>query len=508
MVARSIYAETMLMGQKIDRENLTDEDYRLFSDRLQHCLEAMETLLKNREFGQGERSLGAELEVTIIDADGRPLPVSQEALGPDLDPRIQPEVTRFSMEFNLDPVAARGNPFTRIQEQLSSGISLMGQATAPHGGSIAAVGILPTLQREDLGEEVITRLPRYNLLAKSLRSKRQASFQINISGEEQLLTTSNSVVLEGSNTSLQLHLRVAPEDFPATFNAAQLVTPLALAISGNSPYFLGCRLWDETRIALFKQSVDSRSTAPVAWRRAARVPFGYGWVRNNVLEQFAESVLLFEPILPICSELDPREEVAAGRVPALSELAMHQSTIWQWNRAIFDPALGGHFRLELRALPSGPTPVDMAANSAFLLGATVGWANRMQSMLPGFPFQYAEYNFYRAAQAGLDAKLLWPTRKPVSPGERPVNELILENLAIAQEGLDMMGVDSFESRGLMNIIRQRCENGINGARWQSARVKQLEAHGSRQEALQAMLRDYQELAQAGAPLHQWPLTTD
>lgn len=492
------------MGQKIDRENLTDEDYRLFSERLQHCLQAMETLLQKKDFGQGECSVGAELEVTIIDAHGHPLPISQEALGPNLDPRIQPEVTRFSLEFNLDPVAARGTPFGNIQEQLSSGIALMSQAAAPHGGAISAIGILPTLQREDLGEEVITNLPRYRLLAKTLRSKRQASFQININGEEQLLTTSNTVVLEGSNTSLQLHLRVAPEEFPATFNAAQMVTPLALAISGNSPYFLGCRLWDETRIALFKQSVDSRSTAPVAWRRAARVPFGYGWVRNSVLEQFAESVMLFEPILPICSELDPREEVAAGRVPALSELAMHQSTIWQWNRAIFDPALGGHFRLELRALPSGPTPVDMAANSAFLLGATVGWASRMQSILPGFPFQYAEYNFYRAAQAGLDARLLWPSRQPVSPRERPVTELILENLAIAQEGLDMMGVDSAESRALLSIIRQRCERGINGSRWQSAQVKQLEKQGSREEALQAMLHRYQDLARQGNPLHQWP----
>ena len=78
------------MGQKIDRENLTDEDYRLFSERLHHCLQAMETLLQKKDFGQGECSLGAELEVTIIDANGRPLPVSHEALGPELDHRIQP----------------------------------------------------------------------------------------------------------------------------------------------------------------------------------------------------------------------------------------------------------------------------------------------------------------------------------------------------------------------------------------------------------------------------------
>jgi hypothetical protein len=35
-------------------------------------------------------------------------------------------------------------------------------------------------------------------------------------------------------------------------------------------------------------------------------------------------------------------------------LARHQSTVWRWNRAIYDPALGGHLRIEMRALPAGP----------------------------------------------------------------------------------------------------------------------------------------------------------
>ena len=32
----------------------------------------------------------------------------------------------------------------------------------------------------------------------------------------------------------------------------------ALAVAGNSPTFLGHRLWEETRVALFKQAVDDR----------------------------------------------------------------------------------------------------------------------------------------------------------------------------------------------------------------------------------------------------------
>jgi hypothetical protein len=54
-------------------------------------------------------------------------------------------------------------------------------------------------------------------------------------------------------------------------------------------------------------------------------------------------------------------------VPALEELRLHQGTVWRWNRAIYDPAEGGHLRIEMRALPAGPTVIDMLANAAFLL---------------------------------------------------------------------------------------------------------------------------------------------
>ena len=82
---------------------------------------------------------------------------------------------------------------------------------------------------------------------------RQAPFEININGPDHLVTTSDSVTLEGANASFQVHLRIDPKRFADTFNAAQLVTPLAVAIGANSPLFLGHRLWDETRLALFKQ---------------------------------------------------------------------------------------------------------------------------------------------------------------------------------------------------------------------------------------------------------------
>jgi len=492
------------MGLDIDREDFGEADFERFARRLQQSLKILRTLLARPDFGRRPCHLGAELEVFIVDAEGKPLPINRKVLASQVDTRVQLEVDRFNLEYNLDPVPFRGQPFSRLQAQLSEALNALDQAAGAHGGQVAAIGILPTLTSDDLQGHALTDLPRYRALAAGIRRLRKAPFQININGEEQLVTVCDSVTLEGGNTSMQLHLCVEPVRFADTFNAAQLVTPLALAVAANSPVFLGRRLWDETRIALFKQAVDSRQPGPVEWRRAARVPFGHGWARVGALELFAESVMLFPPLIPACADSDPEQELRAGKMPDLHELRLHQSTVWQWNRPIFDPQDGGHLRIEFRALPSGPTAMDMAANAAYLLGLTMGWRDRLPDLLPGFPFQYAEYNFYRAAQHGLDAQLVWPSAEPVSPRERSVREIIMETLPIAAEGLAAMGVDEEEITGTLGIIRERCELGINPARWQSQVLRAYDRNMPRPQALKCLLADYQRNARSGLPLHRWP----
>jgi hypothetical protein len=181
-----------------------------------------------------------------------------------------------------------------------------------------------------------------------------------------------------------------------------------LAVAGNSPTFLGHRLWEETRVALFKQAVDDRDAAGRSSRRVSRVAFGTGWTTAGALELLAESARLHEPVLPVLGPERPLALVEAGRLPALDELRLHQGTVWRWNRAIYDPAAGGHLRIELRALPAGPTVVDMLANAAFALGLTLALAPEAGRWTRRLAFQQAHHNFYRAAQLGLGPS--WPGR--------------------------------------------------------------------------------------------------
>ena len=98
-----------------------------------------------------------------------------------------------------------------------------------------------------------------------------------------------------------MHLRVAPGDFTRVYNAVQLATAPALAVAGNSPTFLGHRLWAETRVALFKQSVEDRDSRGPR-RGPPRTALGTGWLRDGALELFTESVRRHEPLLPFVSD--------------------------------------------------------------------------------------------------------------------------------------------------------------------------------------------------------------
>jgi hypothetical protein len=226
-------------------------------------------------------------------------------------------------------------------------------------------------------------------------------------------------------------------------------------------------------------------------------------VRAGAYELFAESVALHEPILPMCGPEDPLACVRGGGAPSLQELRIHQGTVWRWNRAVYDAAGGGHVRIELRALPSGPTVADMTANAAFLLGLTLGLAPQAKELLHRLTFGHARRNFYLAARHGLDAELLWPT--PTSPSPQPfcARDLVQRLLPVAERGLLAGGVDAREVAERLEIIARRADRGVTGARWQRRALAAFEATRERPDALAAMFAQYRAEADRGRPVHEW-----
>jgi hypothetical protein len=491
------------MGIEIDRTEFDDGDVERFSERLHAGLAVLDELLRRPGFGAGAPSIGAELELYLIDQRGRPLPINRAVLAAGLDPGVTLELDQFNLEFNSRPVALAGRPFCALGAQFESALECIDGAAARHGGRVVPIGILPTLVAEDLQSSAMTESKRYRALSAGMRRLRQAPFQVTIEDEESVHVSCDDVTLEGANTSLQLHLRVTPENFARTYNAAQMATAPALAAATNSPIFLGRRLWEETRVALYPQASDERAAAE-AWR-PARVSFGHGWVRDGAHELFAQNVALHLPLLPVVGEEDPQRVLEGGGVPRLDELRLHNGTVWHWNRAVYDPVEGGHLRVELRALPAGPTVRDMLANAAFLLGLTLGLAPSADRLVTALPFEHAKANFIRAAQRGLDALLLWPSESPPSPRTVRASDLIPQLIPIARRGLTANGVDAEEADRLLGLFQTRVSCRMTGARWQKRVLSGLEKGLTRDAALAAMLERYVACAHAGSPVHCWPV---
>ncbi|MCB9725730.1 MAG: glutamate--cysteine ligase [Spirochaetaceae bacterium] len=493
------------MGIEIDRTEFDDEDRARFARRLGDSLEVLEALLARPGFGAGEATLGAELEVSLVGPDDRARPRNVEVLRESVDPRLTVELDRFNLEANLAYGPLAGASFTRLIDECHDCLAELERACALHGVRPAMIGILPTLSREELEGDAMTSSLRYEALSRALRGLRDAPFSLDIHGEDILRLDCEDVTFEGAATSFQLHLRVAPDDFARVYDAIQLATPAALALGANSPTFLGHRLWDETRIALFKQAVDHRAERGRDGR-PARVSFGTSWTPDP-LELFREPVLGHPPLLPVLDVEEPREALAGPGAPGLRELRLHQGTVWRWNRAIYDPAGGGHLRIEMRALPAGPSVIDMVASAAFLIGLGLDTAARDEAgeWRRTTPFERVHADFYRAARQGVDVELEWPAALGGSGDAEPLRRLAPKLLARAEAGLLRAGVDAGDASRLLAIVERRAGTGQTAAVWQRRALAAAERTRPRAEAIAAMFRAYLERSRSGEPVDRWSL---
>jgi hypothetical protein len=159
----------------------------------------------------------------------------------------------------------------------------------------------------------------------------------------------------------------------------------------------------------------------------------------------------------------------------------------------------------MRALPAGPTVIDMLANAAFLIGLTRWLATQDERWTYRLSFERAEHGFYRAAQHGLAAQLTWPFGDNGRLRTLPAAKLVPELLPAAREGLMDAAVAAGEADHLLGVIAARVTTGQTGAVWQRRMLALLEPQLGREHALAAMLERYLECAATDQPVHSWPI---
>ncbi len=492
------------MGEHSVRRDAKPSVLREFTNHLMRDVRALELMLHEDMFETGVRRIGAEQELFMVDERGEPAPVIEQVLEQNTDERIVTELTKFNVEFNMDPLQYGDDCFEQMEAATSELIEEVRGLTRQVDSEIAMTGILPTANLSDFALDYMTPRPRYYALNDALSRLRGGPGQYQIRGIDELFVKHDSIMLEGCNTSFQTHFQVSPEEFPRYYNIAQVVAAPCLAAATNSPLLFGKRLWRETRIALFQQAVDTRSSNLYLREMSPRVHFGTSWVEDSVMEIFKEDISRFRVLLTTELDEDPLRTLEAGGVPNLMALQLHNGTVYRWNRACYGITDGKpHLRIENRVLPSGPTVVDEIANAVFWYGLVAGLADEYRDVSEHIEFYEARYNFNAAARNGLASQFKW-----LDGSNRPAHELILDTLIPrAEKGLENSGINSEDIDRYLGIIQRRVETQQTGSEWQLDSLARMAEVGSRAERLGALTRAMVERQKEGNPVHEWPLAT-
>ena len=242
---------------------------------------------------------GMEVELNLIDGEGHPALRNSEVLAQIDDPAFVQELGRFNLEINVPPRSLAGDGAVRYEAEVRDQLNAANERAHEVGAGMVMIGILPTLHPDQLTHEAISSNPRYALLNEQMLLARGEDLHIDIrGGPETLETWTDSIAPEAACTSVQFHLQVSPDDFAQSWNAAQALAAVQVALGANSPYFLGQELWRETRIAVFTQATDTRPAELKAQGVRPRVWFGERWI-TSVFDLFEENTTYFPALLPV-----------------------------------------------------------------------------------------------------------------------------------------------------------------------------------------------------------------
>lgn len=476
------------MGAETKLSHYTEKDFQNFREKLDEETQLLKSWFDNKVFLRGEHKTGIELEAWLADENMLPDPYADDFLKKLNNKQVVPEVAKFNFEINSSPFDLSGKVFSNLENEMKNLWRECSDQAKKDNKNAVLIGTLPTLRPHMLGLEQLSSLNRYALMNKRVMDLRGGEpLYIRLEGRDNLYMYMDSVIAECAATSLQIHLGVNQEDAKRYYNASTLASPFLIALSANSPYFFGKELWDESRIAIFEQSVSIENRLPNG-KHLSRVTLGNKYVENSLFELFEENSQDY-PIL--LAEINK-----TASVEKMSHLQLHNGTIWRWTRPIIGCDGNGkpHLRIEQRTPSSGPTIADSTANSMFFIGLVDYFAKMENAPENIISFDEAVHNFYKASRLSFYAKVRW-----IDGELHDIKDLLRYQIfPFVKKALLERGIDSAEVEHYMDgIIMERLKKGVNGAIWQKAFVH---THGKR---FQELLEVYTKNQEVGKPVHLW-----
>ena len=476
----------------------TKKDRANYIHHILNDIEALDLMIERELFEEGTLRIGAEQELCLVNENFLPASRSIEVLDSIDDPHFTTEIGNYNLEINLDVLELKSDCFSKLHKHLDSLLEKAKQVAAKKDIKLVLTGILPSLSVSDVDEENITNLKRYELLNEIIKRHRNQSFNIHIKGVDELNLLHDSVMLEGCNTSFQMHLQLNPKDFVDNYNWAQAIAGPILSICTNSPLLFGKELWRETRIALFTQSIDTRANSYLLNEKQARVSFGHKWHTGSVSDIFKDNISRYRSFITTNFSKDSVDMINNNETPKLSALRLHNGTVYPWNRVCYGTYNGKpNLRIENRYIPAGPTTTDEIANLMFWVGVMLGKPKKFNNIHTQWDFKDVKTNFFNAARYGMATQFYW-NGAFISSHELILNELI----PMAYKGLHSVGITQKDTEYYLKVIKDRVE-GTNGSEWIIRNYRQLQKKFKPFEAMQVLTANMYKKQEKGYPVSTW-----
>ena len=478
----------------------TQQDRFHYMNHLLKDLKALEQMLDHSIIENDVKRVGAEQEFCITDERFMPLGIGLKLLDNLSDSNFTTEIGNYNLEVNLDPLILGGRCFSTLHLNLREKLQKAQEEAQKFKANIVLTGILPTISAKDISLENMTPVSRYAILNEAIKESRKQDFSIHIRGADEFNLLHDSVMLEGCNTSFQMHLQISPDEFVDSYNWAQAISGPVLASATNSPLLFGKELWAETRIALFTQSVDTRARSNLLNHKHSRVSFGSDWHKGSVVDIFKENVFGYRSLLTSEYILDSVEMLEKNEIPQLKALSLHNGTVYRWNRPCYGVYNNKpHLRIENRYIPAGPTMIDEIANMVFWVGLMLAKPDNMDEITSQWHYKDVKNNFYAAARYGLSSQMFW-NNKFVAVDDLILNELI----PLAYKGLIKNHVDIDEADFYLGIIEKRIRYNT-GSSWTVKSFRNLLKRHKAYKASQLLTAFMFEKQRKDYPVGRWTI---
>lgn len=474
------------MGQDISNHDVfigREQFLKLAADEtelLSHLFQ--EDLLENRN-----DHYGLELEGCLVDKNMLPAMCNEEFLAKANDNSIVPELGKFNFEFNSPCYQRNPHTFSEMLQDLEQFMKYSYQIGDLLGVTPIWVGALPTLKECHLTREAITERNRYFKLDKKLMELQNGNeLEIKINRIDEIILKRQNILTEAVATSVQIHTQVLPQDATRAYNASLALSAPCLAIMANSPFLFGQKLWDETRISLFEQTIQIPEQGK---QNYSPVSLGQNYLNESIFELFIENIEHHIPVLPIKFNDDKSK---------LRHLKFLNGQVWRWVRPIIGVDYGeqSHIRLEQRCFPAGPSAIDTIANTAFYIGLLEFYTHSDQAIEDILPFDEARKNFYNCAKYGVKAQVTWGGKQ--LNVQKLLHDVLLDQ---SRQGLQKLNFSQNDIDFFINtIMKQRIRTGWTGAAWQKSFIDTCEHSFSK------MTSAYIENQRSLRPVSDWTLS--